>query len=41
MPLMKALYAFGLGSTKDNRDNMGRPTIALWRELMDRNRHRR
>jgi 3-hydroxyisobutyrate dehydrogenase-like beta-hydroxyacid dehydrogenase len=41
MPLMKALYAFGLGSTKDNRDNMGRPTIALWRELMERNRHGR
>jgi 3-hydroxyisobutyrate dehydrogenase-like beta-hydroxyacid dehydrogenase len=36
MPLMRALIAFSLGGTKSNRDNMGRPTVAFWRELMGR-----
>jgi 3-hydroxyisobutyrate dehydrogenase-like beta-hydroxyacid dehydrogenase len=36
MPLMRALYAFSLGGTKSNLDNMGRPTVAFWRELMGR-----
>jgi 3-hydroxyisobutyrate dehydrogenase-like beta-hydroxyacid dehydrogenase len=36
MPLTRALYAFSLGGTKSNLDNMGRPTVAFWRELMER-----
>ena len=36
MPLTRALHAFGLDAAKDNLDNMGRPTIALWRGLMER-----
>jgi 3-hydroxyisobutyrate dehydrogenase-like beta-hydroxyacid dehydrogenase len=35
MPLTRALHAFGIGLSKDNRDNMGRPTIAFWRALME------
>ncbi|MBM3475880.1 MAG: NAD(P)-dependent oxidoreductase [Armatimonadetes bacterium] len=38
MPLMRALYAFSLGLANDNRDNMGRPTIAFWRALMEGDR---
>jgi len=36
MPLMRALYAYGVGFPKNIPDCMGRPTIALWQALLGR-----
>jgi len=38
MPLMESLYAFLGAAERSVRDNMGRPTVSFWQQLMGRSR---